>query len=161
MFCADYVASFFYHSALTLTLAQRKPEEVPEARSKWPIAALSGLLAAASIFPFDFVRDGAMPGKFKFRHSLSTVPYSLVFFGLYFNNRDRHDLSSQCQWALTSACGACLAEIPFDKAKLAMMGSRRTMLLANGLYIPFGAMILVMYDKSMSFYLEKNHNTEI
>jgi hypothetical protein len=30
-----------------------------------------------------------------------------------------------------------------------MMGSRRTMLLANGLYVPFGALMLVMYDKAL------------
>jgi hypothetical protein len=35
------------------------------------------------------------------------------------------------------------------QAKLAMMGSRRTMLLANGLYVPFGALMLVMYDKAL------------
>ena len=28
-----------------------------------------------------------------------------------------------------------------------MMGSRRTMLLMNGMYVPFGALMLVMYDK--------------
>ncbi len=35
------------------------------------------------------------------------------------------------------------------QAKLAMMGSRRTMLMMNGMYVPFGALMLVMYDKAL------------
>ena len=38
------------------------------------------------------------------------------------------------------------------QAKLAMMGNMRTMILANGMYVPFGALMLVMYDKAL-------HNT--
>ena len=53
------------------------------------------------------------------------------------------------QWATLSASLAVLAESPFDKAKVAMMGSRKTLIFANMLYVPFGAMILVMYDKAV------------
>lgn len=31
-----------------------------------------------------------------------------------------------------------------------MMGSRRTMVMVNMLYVPFGALMLVMYDKAMT-----------
>ena len=85
-----------------------------------------------------------------FRHSLSTVPYAGLYFGLYFSCRDRESTASQSAWALLASTSACLGEIPFDKAKHAMMGSRRTMIIVNMLYVPFGALMLVMYDKAMT-----------
>lgn len=80
-----------------------------------------------------------------------------VFFGLYFSFREER-LSSQVPWAIGSASLACLAEVPFDKAKHVMMGSRKTMLMMNGLFIPFGALILVMYDKARMKYKKDNVN---
>ena len=82
-------------------------------------------------------------------HSLSTVPYATVFFGLYFHQRNPDSLQSQFTWAFTSASLAALAEIPFDKAKLEMMGSPKTVALANSLFVPFGALLLVMYDEAL------------
>ena len=109
------------------------------------------MCGAASVYPFDFVRQGAIiTEKVGFRHSLSTVPYAGAYFGLYFSCRDRERTASQAGWALLSSSAACLAEIPFDKAKQAMMGSRRTMVFVNMLYVPFGALMLVMYDKAMT-----------
>jgi len=63
--------------------------------------------------------------------------------------RDKNSLNSQVGWATLSAALAVLAEAPFDKAKGAMMGSSRTLILANSMYVPFGALILVMYDKAV------------
>merc|ERR1712131_496368 len=93
-----------------------------------------------------------------FKHSLSTVPYAGVYFGLYFSFRNRESTSSQCCWAVASAAAACLAEIPFDKAKHAMMGNRRTMMMVNMLYVPFGALMLVMYDKAMTRVIDMRYN---
>ena len=111
------------------------------------------------MYPLDFVRQGAIiHEKVGFRHSLSTVPYAGVYFGLYFSCRNRDSTSSQCSWALASSAAACLAEIPFDKAKHAMMGSRRTMVMVNMLYVPFGALMLVMYDKAMTRVINMRYN---
>ena len=112
---------------------------------------VSGLLGAASVYPFDFVRSGVLTSeKVRFRHSLSTVPYAGTYFGLYFSCRDRDSTASQTSWALLSSSLAGLAEIPFDKAKQAMLGSRKTLVFVNMLYVPFGALMLVMYDKAMT-----------
>ena len=62
-------------------------------------------------------------------------------------------------WALASAGLAVLAEMPFDTAKRDMMGSSKTVLLANSLFVPFGALILVMYDKAVLKF-EKNKNLQ-
>ena len=83
------------------------------------------------MYPLDFVRQGAIISeKVGFRHSLSTVPYAGLYFGLYFSCRDRDSTVSQSAWALLASASACLAEIPFDKAKHAMMGSRKTMIIS-------------------------------
>ena len=113
------------------------------------------------MFPFDFVRRGVIQGKVKLRHGMSTVPYAGVFFGLYFSCRNSNSTSSQFGWAFASAFGAALAEIPFDKAKLAMLGSRRTMVFVSGLYVPFGALMLVMYDKALLRLKHTRYNITI
>ena len=80
----------------------------------------------------------------------STVFYAAAFFGVYFPNRRPDSLSSQCGWALLSASAAAVAELPFDKTKRALMGgSAKTQLATNALFIPFGALILVIYDKAI------------
>ena len=70
--------------------------------------------------------------------------------------RNKDSITSQMSWATFSAAAAVLAELPFDKAKFHMMGSRRTLMFANGLFIPFGGLLLVMYDKSLSKLYERN-----
>lgn len=110
--------------------------------------ALSGFLGAVTVYPMDFVRHEIIKSK-SIVHNMSTVPYATVFFGVYFSMRDKNSLKSQVGWATLSAALAVLAEAPFDKAKGAMMGSSRTLILANSMYVPFGALILVMYDKAV------------
>jgi len=164
MFCADYIAAFFYHGALNVFLINSQSDFLQTKTILSPggyffsCGGISGLLAACSIYPFDFVRRGVIVNsKAQLRHGLSTVPYAAVFFGLYFSQRNQHSLSSQFLWANLSGVCAMIAEAPFDKAKLAMMGSRKTLLAVNGLYVPFGAMMLVMYDKALLKYHNQNH----
>jgi len=160
MFCADYISAFVFHGFLTMGLIHNKEIRQLDRLEKLPwllptlTGGLAGFLGAAAVFPFDFVRRGVIQGKVKFSHSLSTVPYAGVFFGVYFSCR-KESTSSQVGWGLLSSLLACVAEVPFDKAKHVMMGSRRTMLMMNGMYIPFGALMLVMYDKAIINYRRK------
>jgi len=159
MFCADYIASFIHHGlivSLWLEYRNRYEKEkvttanIPPLQSVFA-GCLAGLLGAASVYPLDFVRQGAIiTEKVKFRHSLSTVPYAGTYFGLYLSCRDRESTASQAGWALLSSAAAGLAEIPFDKAKQSLLGSKRTLVFVNMLYVPFGALMLVMYDKAMT-----------
>jgi len=171
MFCADYIASFIhhgvivglwfeYHKKFSGKQGELTTADVPPFHSVLA-GSLAGLLGAASVYPLDFVRQGAIiTEKVGFRHSLSTVPYAGAYFGLYFSCRNRESTASQTGWALLSSSAACLAEIPFDKAKQAMMGSRRTMILVNMLYVPFGALMLVMYDKAMTRVTSLRYNSD-
>jgi len=175
MFCADYIASFVFHGLISVGFLEGScngyfgskftPERTnnmlsPHGQS-FLIGSLAGLFGASAVFPFDFVRRGVIQGKVKLRHGMSTVPYAGVFFGLYFSCRNSNSTSSQFGWAFASAFGAALAEIPFDKAKLAMLGSRRTMVFVSGLYVPFGALMLVMYDKALLRLKHTRYNITI
>ena len=109
----------------------------------------SGLAASTSLYPFDFVRGGVLtPGLKRIMSAGSTVPYAGVLFGMYFNFRDPNNISSQIRWAAGASTCAILAEVPFDHAKRAMLGSTRIMLGAGLLYVPFATLMLVMYDKA-------------
>ena len=52
------------------------------------------------------------------------------------------------RWRESLDSCAALAEAPFDHAKKAMFSSRATMIGTNLLYVPFAALMLVMYDKA-------------
>lgn len=147
MFCADYISAFIFHFGINYGLWKCGEEKII---NSYGHGALSGLLGALAIYPFDFVRQGAITsGKAQLIHNLATVPYATAFFGLYFHQRDASSLKSQATWAVISASLAVFAELPFDKAKREMMGSRKAVIFANSLFVPFGALILVLYDKAL------------
>ena len=127
------------------------PAPLPPPHFPSPSGTTSGLAAALAVAPFDFVRRGvSLSSSSSSIIGFSTVFYAAAFFGVYFPNRRPDSLSSQCGWALSSAAVAAIAELPFDKTKRALMGgSAKTQLAANALFIPFGALILVMYDKAI------------
>jgi hypothetical protein len=113
MFCADYAASFFVHAFLVGLGAWSSPggaldekgfvaKTVGLGTSNTPaplaLGALAGLGGACAIFPFDFVRRGLNPNsslRTIFIGSLSVVPYSTAFFGVYFSLRDPTSIRSQ------------------------------------------------------------------
>ena len=160
MFCADYISAFIFHAGITYGLWKYDIDE-DQLLSATPAkhyfhGAASGFLGAITIYPFDFVRQGAITsGKAKLIHNLAVVPYATVFFGLYFHQRNPKSLKSQIGWAVTSAGLAVLAEMPFDQAKKEMLGSPRNVIFANSLFVPFGALILIMYDKAIQTQTNK------
>ena len=113
------------------------------------IGLASGLGASVSLYPFDFVRGGVlMPGRRWIMSAGSTVPYAGTLFGLYFCFRDQNQTRYQIKWAVVASGCAVLAEVPFDHAKRAMLGSTRVMLGAGLIDVPFPLLMLVMYDKA-------------
>eukprot|EP00662_Eupelagonemidae_sp_cell21_P056292 gene56292-13971_t len=161
MFCADYAASFIAHCLLTVGALRAAPALLPDphgcdgavaaavgwrgdgdtspARAAAPYlaGAVSGLVGACAVFPFDFVRRAVGPAGASqaqvLAASLSTVPYSAAFFGVYFANRAPRDLRSQACWGMAAATAAVAAEAPFDRAKRAMLGSRATVMMVNAI----------------------------
>merc|ERR1719419_1023276 len=121
------------------------PVKSAGSRTATPLAAglASGLGASLTLYPFDFVRGGVL-SQSSLRHRLmsscSAVPYAGALFGIYFTLRDPHSTKSQFGWALGAAAGAALAEAPLDHAKQAMFSSKKIMIAANLLYVPFAAL---------------------
>jgi hypothetical protein len=168
MFCADYCASFVVHAFLVGLGAWGSPDSTLDEKglvasavglstestpASLALGALAGLGGAVSLFPFDFVRRGLAPTasmRTLFLGSLSVVPYSTAFFGVYFSLRDPTSIRSQAGCALLASSCAVAAELPFDGAKRALFhGNRRLLFGVNLMYAPFAAMMLIMYDKAM------------
>ena len=115
----------------------------------------SGLFASITLYPFDFVRGGVLqPGIKRILSAGSTIPYAGVLFGMYFSIRDPGDTMSQIKWAACASSFAVLAEAPLDHAKRVMIGSTRIMVGAGLLYVPFATLMLVMYDKATTKFVE-------
>jgi hypothetical protein len=177
MFCADYLASFVFHAGLTagVTVAfspssssvmmawiraatglRNAPADLSTGAPALPFVcgAAAGLCGGLAVFRFDFVRAAVtpadMPLERQLLRNLSSVPYSVAFYGIYFSLRTPGDIKSQAGWALVSSTCSVLAEAPFDHAKRTLFGNRRLMLGANCLYAPFAAMMLVGYDNALT-----------
>jgi len=119
----------------------------------------SGVGASLTLYPFDFVRGGVLTGsslRQRLVSSCSTVPYAGVLFGAYFSLRDPGaSTPSNLGLGVMCAAGAALAEAPFDHAKQTMFASKKVMIAANMLYVPFAALMLVMYDKAATKFVKK------
>ena len=114
MFCADYISSFICHGGLSLVgfnvpIERTKLSRPAQISSHIAQGAFSGFLGACAIYPFDFVRKAVIKNS-TIWHNFSTVPYSAVFFGLYFSFRDEKSLKSQCAWAGASSALAVLGK---------------------------------------------------
>jgi hypothetical protein len=170
MFCADYAAAFFVHAFLVgvgaigspggtlseggiVAGAVGRPQCEKPTAAPFALGAFAGLGGAVALFPFDFVRRGLSPtanARTLFIGSLSVVPYSTAFFGVYFALRDPTSIQSQASCAMLASSCAVAAELPFDGAKRALFaGDRRLLLGVNLLYAPFAAMMIIMYDKAI------------
>lgn len=64
MFCADYIASFIHHGFISIGAIHFYQDDAKNALPGSPIlfGSLAGFLGACSVYPFDFVRQGAVPG---------------------------------------------------------------------------------------------------
>ena len=154
MFCLDYILAFASHFAIAALTVDRS-ESLP---LQWAIPAggAAGLAAAIALYPVDIVRMSSVPaGQSWF--AFSTIPFMTVYLGGYFGlqgtaeERRLTPLAKKCGIALGATSCAALAELPFDRAKIAMSGGGlRRAAIANGLRVPLGAGLLVAYDQIFS-----------
>ena len=150
MFCLDYALSFAFFSAAHSFAVRRCWPGVEDARRPAPVFAtsvggLAGFGSAVVLYPFDFVRKtsvAASTGSFAF----SSIPYTAVYLGLYFSCRDPDSATSRAGWAITATTAATAAELPFDKAKLAIAGSGGRAAAMAAARVPLGALLLFAFD---------------
>eukprot|EP00039_Didymoeca_costata_P031580 m.35480 g.35480 ORF g.35480 m.35480 type:complete len:190 (+) comp8886_c0_seq2:273-842(+) len=172
MFCADYIACFVVHVGIvTLPITTQRIQcyfpQVFLQSQKWnnmskaamgygqnnvatPIIAgtIAGVVGALGLAPFDILRQGVLPNASAWTRGMSVVPYSATFFGMYFTCRNPESRKSQAIWAMGSSVCAGIVEMPFDKAKRNLFRAPWAHVLANVMYAPFAAMILIAYDTS-------------
>ena len=151
MFCLDYAAALVAHFALS---SQVSEDAQAHPLFTFPAGAIAGGFAAVALYPFDIVRQSTVaPGQSHF--AFSTIPFMTCYLGIYFLQPRRERVAKPLQertlWALGSCSAAAAAELPFDKAKIAMTGGTlRSAAIANGLRVPLGSAILLAYDQIVS-----------
>ena len=151
MFCADWALSF----ALWSALATWRPSLVTgedTAATILPAAVLTGAAATALLFPFDFVREGALPRAAALPRAppLSTTAFTAVAFGTFWSNRaPGSDVADRAKWAaVATALGAC-AEAPLDAAKARLAGGLGRSLVLSAARVPLGAAMFFAVDVSL------------
>ena len=160
MLCLDYGVAFFAHYHLSRFISDDLPNDDvggAETRNPHPLlmfssGALSGVFAAVVLYPIDLVRQSTVP-KGHSHFSYSTIPFMTIYLGFYFSqpgNRRDKSLSEKLTWAVPATTAAALAELPFDKAKIAMIGSLRTAGAAALIRVPLGTALLLIYDHILS-----------
>ena len=114
------------------------------------VGAVSGACTACCLYPFDIVRMASVSaGRSHF--AWSTIPFTSFFLGIYFWRRDvNRGFSHRFGWALASTGIASAAELPFDYAKLRLMGGIKSAAMASALRVPLGSFMLVAYDHMLN-----------
>lgn len=150
IFCLDFAFAFALH-ALGVRAADRRLAFTEQGRHiGWIFgsSAAAGLGSATLLYPFDIVRQTTVPSGARYgSFAVSTIPYMAVYMGCYFALRDeRAPIARKLAIAAGASTLAAAAELPFDRAKLAISGSARMALLTTGLRIPLASLLLVSYD---------------
>ncbi|KAJ1415195.1 hypothetical protein B484DRAFT_454615 [Ochromonadaceae sp. CCMP2298] len=160
MFCLDYGVAFWAHVAFCQYVTPSTEWDGSTALSPlltFSSGAFAGAVAATSLYPFDLVRQMTVqPGQSHF--ALSTIPFMTVYFGLYFmqpGNRLEAPLSQRVAWGAGSTAIAALVELPFDHAKINMVGGLRNAAVTAAIRIPLGTFLLVGYDHILTRILQK------
>lgn len=163
MFCLDFALSFAFFGYAS---SESKKRGYDPWRAPYPFAlgTLSGLFAATALYPFDLVRqialdDGKTPRSAlergaarvvttKPQFAASSIPFSCLYFGLYFSGAggDAPPLHERVARALGASGVALSAELPFDKAKIAIAGGPRNAALFSLLRWPFYSLLLVAFE---------------
>ena len=122
MFCLDFACAFAVHGLLASRFSDRTQCEPAFAFGS---GALAGGVAAVLLYPFDVVRMSTV-ARGTSHFALSTIPFMSVYLGVYFSQprleRRAKPLRVKAGWALASTAAAAAAELPFDRAKIAMAG---------------------------------------
>ena len=149
MFCADWALSF----ALWSALATWRPSLVTgedTAATILPAAVLTGAAATALLFPFDFVRQAALPAAAASRVPLSTTAFTAVAFGTFWSNRaPSGDAADRAKWAAAATALGAVAEAPLDAAKAQLAGGLGRSLVLSAARVPLGAAMFFAVDVSL------------
>eukprot|EP00808_Paulinella_micropora_P011737 g48490.t1 len=174
MFCADFVLAFVAHFSLCSIFSGRARKLLDDATSakkytlpsermpqdlgvelialQSPVfsfgsGAFAGLVAALGLYPFDFVRKGAV-GSARSHFAYSTIPFMSCYLGLYYWQRPKHGaFAEKVGWAAASTVLASAAELPLDHAKHNIAGNAKMAAFTSVMRVPLATMLLLAYDE--------------
>ena len=155
MFCLDYACAFFVHNLL----ASRFCDDTQcHPVFSFGSGALAGGAAAVALYPFDIVRQSTVAAGTS-HFAFSSIPFMGVYLGIYFaqplHERRAKPFATKAGWALAATSAATAVELPFDRAKIQIVGGLPRAAAASALRVPLGAALLLAYDQILSTTSER------
>ena len=149
MFCADWALMF---GAAGWTLRQLRAAGFSDdallgAPAPALIGAASGTFAALVLYPLDFVRQTATGTAGRPVFAWSSIPFGACAFGLFLRPGGADaPLSDRAARALGASAVALAAELPLDRAKIALTGGLRNAALVTTFRWPLSAALLLAFE---------------
>ena len=149
MFCADWALMF---GAAGCTLHQLRQAGFSDATllaapAPAVLGAVSGTFAALVLYPLDFVRQTTTGTAGRPVFAWSSIPFGACAFGLFLRpgGADK-PLSDRAARALGASAVALAAELPLDRAKIALTGGLRNAALVTTFRWPLSAALLLAFE---------------
>ena len=111
------------------------------------LGAVSGTFAALVLYPLDFVRQTATGTAGRPVFAWSSIPFGACAFGLFLRpgGADK-PVSDRAARALGASAVALAAELPLDRAKIALAGGLRNAALVTTFRWPLSAALLLAFE---------------
>ena len=149
MFCADWALMFGFCGASLhqLRAAGFSDDALLATPARVALGAVSGTFAALVLYPLDFVRQTATGTAGRPVFAWSSIPFGACAFGLFLRpgGADK-PLSDRAARALGASAVALAAELPLDRAKIALTGGLRNAALVTTFRWPLSAALLLAFE---------------
>ncbi len=152
MFCADWALMFGFCGCTLRQLREAgfSDDALLAAPAPAVLGAVSGTFAALVLYPLDFVRQTATAatgtaGRPVF--AWSSIPFGACAFGLFLRPGGADaPLGDRASRALGASAVALAAELPLDRAKIALTGGLRNAALVTTFRWPLSAALLLAFE---------------
>ena len=149
MFCADWALMFGFCGASLhqLRAAGFTEDALLAAPAPAVLGAVSGTFAALVLYPLDFVRQMATDTAGRPVFAWSSIPFGACAFGLFLRPGGADaPLGDRASRALGASAVALAAELPLDRAKIALTGGLRNAALVTTFRWPLSAALLLAFE---------------
>ena len=148
MFCADWALMFGFCGCTLRQLREAGFSDDALLATPAPavLGAVSGTFAALVLYPLDFVRQTATSTS-RPVFAWSSIPFGACAFGLFLRPGGADaPLSDRAARALGASAVALAAELPLDRAKIALTGGLRNAALVTTFRWPLSAALLLAFE---------------
>ena len=148
MFCADWALMFGFCGCTLRQLREAgfSDDALLAAPAPAVLGAVSGTFAALVLYPLDFVRQTATSTS-RPVFAWSSIPFGACAFGLFLRPGGADaPLGDRASRALGASAVALAAELPLDRAKIALTGGLRNAALVTTFRWPLSAALLLAFE---------------